>query len=104
MGVPVAQSPAAAVTTRLTFMQPWLSVAPWSSGSERCVLLQGVLPAAHEAMAASCTHKYNLPFLALTQRHKRELSLPELSPRCYIFFSEDLSRSREQLSVCVSMN
>lgn len=101
MGVPVAKSPAAAVTTRLTFMQPWLSVAPWSSGSERCVLLQGVLPAAHEAMAAS---KYNLLFLALTQRHKREFSLPELSPRCYIFFSEDLSRSREQLSVCVSMN
>lgn len=75
MGVPVGKILVAAVTTRLTFMQMWISVAPWSSGLERCALLQRVVPAAHEAMAASCTHKCNLPFLALPQRHKREFSL-----------------------------
>lgn len=41
---------------------------------------------------------------ALTRRSKTEFSLQELLPNCCIFFSEALSRSREQLSVRVSMN
>lgn len=53
--------------------------------------------------------QYDLPFLvfllrSLTQRNKMECSLQELFPNCCIFFSEALSRSREQPSVRVSMD
>jgi len=41
---------------------------------------------------------------ALTRRKKMEFSLEELFPKCCVFFSEALSRSREQLSVHVSTN
>lgn len=50
----VATGLAVADTTTLTSVQRWLSLGPWSSGfvgTERCVLLQLLVPASHEALA-----------------------------------------------------
>lgn len=52
-------------TTTLMSMQQWLSWAPLSSGyvdTERCILLQILVPASHKSLTESCTYSSRFPF------------------------------------------
>lgn len=57
-----------------------------------------------QILCASTTYLSLHSYHALAQRNKTEFSLSDLFPNCCIFFSQALSRSREQLSLLVSMN